>query len=222
MSRSPKKENTDVSSNDNVIYVEPFAVTPGTPTTISFKMKNTTEIRGFQFDLYLPEGVTVVKSSRGRIQGALSEGRLPEDDEHELTFSEQADGAIRFLCSSLYDETFTGNDGEIATLQVNVAENMADGSYPVVMKHVKLTETDISKFYLTEEVETTVSVLSTAEVLKGDVTGEGNVNAADVTALVNYILGKGTLANEAAAYVNDDTKIDIQDVAALIEIIKNM
>ena len=222
MARSPKKVNTDISDNDNVIYIEPFAVTPGTPTTISFKMKNTAEIRGFQFDLYLPEGVTVVKSSRGRSQGALSEGRLPDEDEHELTFSEQADGAIRFLCSSLYDETFTGNDGEIATLQVNVAENMADGNYPIVMKHVKLTETDISKFYLTEEVETTVSVLSTAEVLKGDVTGEGNVNAADVTALVNYILGRGTLANEAAAYVNDDTKIDIQDVAALIEIIKNM
>ena len=219
MSRSPKKVNTDISDNGNVIYIEPFAVTPGTQTTISFKMKNTAEIRGFQFDLYLPEGVNVVKSAKGRIQGALSEGRLPEDDEHDLTFSEQQDGAIRFLCSSLYDETFTGNDGEIATLQVNVAENMADGNYPVVMKHVKLTETDISKFYLTEEVETTVSVLSTAEVLKGDVTGEGNVNAADVTALVNYILGRGTLANEAAAYVNDDTKIDIQDVAALIGLI---
>ena len=222
MSRSPKKENTDVSSNDNVIYVEPFAVTPGTQTTISFKMKNTAEIRGFQFDLYLPEGVTVVKSPKGRIQGALIAGRLPEDDEHDLTFSEQADGAIRFLCSSLYDETFTGNDGEIATLQVNVAENMADGNYPVVMKHVKLTETDISKFYLTEEVETTVSVLSTAEVLKGDVTGDGNVNAADVTALVNYILGKGTLVNEPAADVNGDTKNDIQDVTALIGIIKKM
>ena len=222
MSRSPKKVNTDISDNNNVIYIEPFAVTPGTPTTISIKMKNTAEIRGFQFDLYLPEGMTVVKSSRGKIQGALSEGRLPEDDDHELTFSEQADGAIRFLCSSLYDETFTGNDGEIATLQVNIEDNMADGNYPVVMKHVKLTETDISKFYLTEEVETTVSVLSTAEVLKGDVTGDGNVNAADVTALVNYILGRGTLVNEPAAYVNGDTKIDIQDVTALIELIKKM
>ena len=53
-------------------------------------------------------------------------------------------------------------------------------------------------------------------------TGEGNVNAADVTALANYIVGNGTLANEAAADVNDDTKIDIQDVTALIEIIKKM
>ncbi len=222
LSRGPKKENTDVSSNNNVIYVEPFTVEPGTQTAISFKMKNTAEIRGFQFDLYLPEGVTVVKNSKGRIQGTLSAGRLPEDDEHDLTFSEQADGAIRFLCSSQYDETFTGNDGEIVTLQVTVAENIADGNYPVLLKRVKLTETDISKFYVTEEVETTMSVLSTSEVKKGDVTGEGNVNAADVTALVNYILGRGTLANEAAAYVNDDTKIDIQDVTALIGIIKKM
>ena len=58
------------------------------------------------------------------------------------------------------------------------------------------------------------------ELLKGDVTGDGLLNAADVTALVNYILGKGTLANEAAAYVNDDDKIDIADLTALIELIK--
>jgi hypothetical protein len=218
-SRGPKKENTDVSSNDNVIYVEPFTVEPGTQTAISFKMKNTAEIRGFQFDLYLPEGVTVVKNSKGRIQGTLSAGRLPEDDEHDLTFSEQADGAIRFLCSSQYDETFTGNDGEIVTLQVTVAENIADGNYPVLLKRVKLTETDISKFYVTEEVETTMSVLTTAEIKKGDVNGDGYLTADDVTALVNYILGLGTLVNEAAAYVNDDEKIDIADVTALIGIV---
>ena len=99
---------------------------------------------------------------------------------------------------------------------------VGDGNYALLLKNMKLTETDIRNYYETDEVETTVSVLSTAEVLKGDVTGEGNVNAADVTALVNYILGKGTLANVAAAYVNDDTKIDIQDVTALIGIIKNM
>jgi hypothetical protein len=71
-----------------------------------------------------------------------------------------------------------------------------------------------------EDVSFTVTVGSS--LLIGDVTGEGNVNAADVTALVNYILGRGTLANEAAAYVNDDTKIDIQDVTARIGIIKKM
>lgn len=63
-------EVTDVSSIDNVIYIEPFTATKGQQTTVSIKMKNTVNIRGFQFDLYLPEGMTAVKSSKGRIQGS--------------------------------------------------------------------------------------------------------------------------------------------------------
>ena len=55
---------------------------------------------------------------------------------------------------------------------------------------------------------------------RGDVNGDGYLTAADVTALVNYILGRGTLVNQAAAYVNDDDKIDIADVAALISLIR--
>ena len=92
--------------------------------TLSLKMKNTTAIRGFQFDLYLPEGVTVAKSAKGKILGALSADRLPDEDEHTLTFNEHPDGAIRFLCNSQYDETFTGNDGEIATLQVIIGQDV--------------------------------------------------------------------------------------------------
>jgi hypothetical protein len=156
--------DTDVSTIDNVIYISPFTVTAGTQTTLSIKMKNKAAIRGFQFDLYLPEGMTAVKSSKGRIQGVLNAGRLPDEDEHDLTFSEQADGAIRFLCSSQYDETFIGTEGEIATLQVNVAAGMADGDYALLLKEVKLTETDISKFYLTELVKTTVTVGTSAGI----------------------------------------------------------
>ena len=121
-------------------------------------MKNTAEIRGFQFDLYLPEGMTVAKSSKGRIQGSLSADRLPDEDEHELTFSEQPDGAVRFLCGSQYDETFTGNSGEIATLRVNVDESVAEGDYPILLKAMKLTESDIRNFYTADEIATTVTL----------------------------------------------------------------
>ena len=152
-------EVTDVSNINNVIYITPFSAAAGSEEySVSINMKNVAAIRGFQFDLYLPEGVTAVKSAKGRIQGALSAGRLPEEDGHELTLSEQPDGAIRFLCSSQYEETFTGNDGEIATLKVNVDPDMPTGEYAVVLKDVKLTENDISIFYLTDQVNTTMTV----------------------------------------------------------------
>ena len=143
---------------DNVIYIKPFNAAAGTQTNVSICMKNTAEIRSFQFDLYLPEGITAVKSSKGRIQGSLSAGRLPEEDMHSLTFSEHEGGVIRFLCDSEYGDTFTGNDGEIATLQVNISGTMADGDYPIVMKDMKLSEVDIANYYLADDIETTVTI----------------------------------------------------------------
>ncbi len=59
------------------------------------------------------------------------------------------------------------------------------------------------------------------EFKKGDVNNDGYVNAADVTLLARYIIGLvPSLPNEAAAYVNDDDKIDIADLAKLIELVK--
>lgn len=153
-----KAANTDISTLDNIIYVEPFNATAGAQVQMSIKMKNSAAIRGFQFDLFLPEGVTAAKSAKGKIIASLTESRLPDEDEHSLTLSEQSDGSIRFLCGSMADETFTGTDGEIATLTINIDGGMSNGNYPVFLKNIKLTETDISKFYETESIETTLMV----------------------------------------------------------------
>ena len=208
---------TDISEIDNVIYMDETEALAGTEATLSIKMKNTAAIRGFQFDMYLPEGVTVAKSTNGKIQGSLSPGRLPSEDEHSLTFSEQADGAIRFLCSSQYDETFTGNDGEIATLKVNVAADMTDGEYPIQMKNIKLTETDISKFYETDLV---ASHLIIASYVDGDISGDNVVDVSDYTGIANFIHGNPPAGfNEKAADVDKNGTVDVSDYTGIANII---
>lgn len=161
-SRGAKKVPTDITTVDNIIYVAPASAAVGdTTATLSLCMKNPAEIRGFQFDLYLPEGVTVNESSQGKIQGVkLNENRLPEDDEHTLTYSVQQDDAVRFLCGSQYQDTFTGNDGEIITLQVNISETVQEGEFPIILKQMKLSESDISKSYETEYVEGTLNIVT--------------------------------------------------------------
>ena len=62
-----------------------------------------------------------------------------------------------------------------------------------------------------------VSTTASAETKKGDVNGDNQVTIADVTALVNVILGK--TASNAACDVNGDTIISIADVTALVNII---
>jgi hypothetical protein len=151
--------NTDISDIDNVLYIEPIETTSDTELQLSLKMKNTAQIRGFQVDMYLPEGVTAVKNNNGRIVAGLNAARLPDGSAHTLTVSERPDGAIRLLCGSQYDETFTGNDGEIATLTINVANDVEAGNYPLTLAYVKLTETDIKQSYLTGEVASSFMVL---------------------------------------------------------------
>ena len=162
----PGEQGTDYTDYSNVIYVAPATVSPveeGSEATLSVCMNNTAQIRGFQFDLYLPEGMTVVKTSKGKLAVSLSKGRLAEDDEHTLAVAEQGDGAFRFLCGSQYDETFTGTSGEIATVKVNV-EGLAVGEFPVTLKGIKLSETDITKSYEVAEIVTTLTVTSSAGV----------------------------------------------------------
>ena len=55
-----------------------------------------------------------------------------------------------------------------------------------------------------------------ATPLKGDVNGDKNVTIADVTVLVNIILGKAE--PNAVADVNGDGSVDVADISAVIDI----
>ena len=210
-------EPTDISQIDNVIYMEPQEVPIGSRGTLSFKMKNNAPIRGFQFDLYLPEGMTVATSSNGKVLASLDATKLAEGDSHQLTTSIQPDGAVLFLCNSQYDENFATGDDIMMTVKVNVSEDMEEGEYPVELKTVKLSETDISKYYLTELVRSKVAVGS---YLLGDVNADGVVDISDYISMANYIHG-----NVAEGFVfragdiDGNGSIDISDYIGVSNII---
>lgn len=66
----------------------------------------------------------------------------------------------------------------------------------------------------------TVTVTGSSSVMLGDVNGDGAVNIADVTALIDLLLN-GTSNNNAAADMNQDGSINIADVTALIDYLLN-
>ncbi len=155
MSKGMAMPATDESDADNVIYVENVSGSKNSQVELSVRMRNASDIRGFQFDLYLPEGVSMATNAKA----SLSSDRLAAGDAHTLMADEMTDGAVRFLCSSMNDESFAGGDGEIATLTVNIADNVANGDYDVVVKNAIMTETDISKSYEADDIKSTLTVL---------------------------------------------------------------
>lgn len=76
-------------------------------------------------------------------------------------------------------------------------------------------------YYATIRLELTFTDGPTT-TLKGDVNADGEVNVADVTALVNIILSGDSGSNDAdAADVNADGEVNVSDVTALVAIILN-
>ena len=54
------------------------------------------------------------------------------------------------------------------------------------------------------------------KTMRGDVNGDSSVNISDVTALIDLLLGGGTISNSAAD-CNQDGSVNISDVTALID-----
>lgn len=61
----------------------------------------------------------------------------------------------------------------------------------------------------------------TPAVTKGDIDGNGRINAQDVTFLIGYVLGTSSLEDsaKAAADMNNDTRINGNDVTELIQLV---
>lgn len=161
--QTAKAADTDVSTKDNLIYAMPLTAGQGEQgVDLCFAMKNSVEIRGFQMKIYLPEGVTAFKTSTGKYQYSLSAGRLPEGHGQQATFSEHSDDTgdyVLVTCNSQYDERFSVGDGQVMSFKVNIASDVELGDYPVILKEMKLSETDISKYYVTDYVESTLTVV---------------------------------------------------------------
>ena len=206
MSKGMAMPVTDDSDAENVIYVENVSGSKNSQVELSVRMRNASDIRGFQFDLYLPEGVTIANNAKA----SLSSDRLAAGDAHTLMADEMTDGAVRFLCSSMNDENFAGGDGEIATLTVNIADNVANGDYDVVVKNAIMTETDISKSYEADNIKSTLTVLDQTGV--ETVTADNERRDGSIYTVGGQLVGKKATTSQLrkGVYIRNGKKIVVR------------
>ena len=70
----------------------------------------------------------------------LSTKRTTAQKTNYFDSAEQPDGAIRIMCSSTKNYTFSGNDGEVATITLNVSDEMEEGEYPLILKNIVISD----------------------------------------------------------------------------------
>ena len=198
--------DTDITELENTIYTESLSATAGNDVTLSVKMKNSVEAESFQFDLELPKGVTVVTDEDGFAEADLSLERTTKRKTDTFSTSFLENGTLRVIAGSTGGHTFSGNDGEVATINLHIDNNVAAGYYPIVLRNISISDTEA----VSHDVAYVKSSIYVGEELIGDVNGDNVVNAQDVVALVNYMMGKMQLDFNAAD-VNGDGVVNIAD-----------
>ena len=198
----------EIQTNDK-LNVVPINVNRGEQVVLPIGMTNERQITGIQFDLYLPAGVSVATNSKGKMLINTTE-RM--DGNYSLTGSDMG-GYVRIVGYSADSDPFSGTNGDILNVTLNVAESMQDGTYAIQLKDIVLSDVYNKEFH-PADVSASMTVKS---YTLGDVDNSGAININDVVCIINHILNKanGVFIREAAD-VDGSGAININDVVTLI------
>jgi hypothetical protein len=116
----------------DLISISDFSLYSGGTKEVSVVMTNTDNYVGFQFDLVLPEGITVDSLSASE--------RIPQGT--SLQMAQQTDGSYRFIAYAQNRLPITGNDGAIMTLTLKASESVVPNSYMGYLRDVKMSTVD--------------------------------------------------------------------------------
>lgn len=194
---------------DNTLALDNVRANKSTQVTLPISMKNVKSITGLQFDLYLPEGVTVATNSKGKMLISTTE-RM--DGNYTISGS-VIDDYVRILGYSVDGDAFMGNEGAILNITLDVGSTIAEGDYTIRLKDIVLSDVNNTEYHPADAA----AVLTVKDFTLGDVDNSGAININDVVCIINYILHKssGTFIEEAAD-VDENGAININDVVTLI------
>ena len=206
--------DTDFSQFDNTLYFNHTQVYRKHANKIVLNLKNTETIVGFQCDLYLPEGITVITDEYGDAELSYGARVNPKASIETAAIAD----AARILCYSTKNYPIEGNDGAVVSISINVPDAMEEGDYPLYIKNVVMSTEDI-ECIKTPDIKSTITI---NDYQLGDVNCNGVVDVIDIAHTANYILYGQTLGlNMSAADCNEDGEINITDIALIASYILN-
>ncbi len=199
-----------VEAFDNIVYFKKSKLVANSTTTIPLYLNNKNEITAVQFDMILPEGMTI-----GDVSVNESDGR-GSSSTHTVGVSVLENGQVRVLCYSPSLAVFSGETGAILNVPLSVAENVENGSYYIQFNNIILTEKGGEK----HTVSNYASAIEVTETVNGDCNGDGAVDVADIVAVANHILGNSSASFiVSAADVNGDGAVDVADIVSLANLL---
>ncbi len=211
---SNKVATCAVNVLSDVLYIDNAVGVPSGTLVLPIQLKNLSAITGAQFELQLPEGVSVARDKANNLIATMSDRATDQD----IMCSQITNGNYQLVIFSGTSSPLSGNEGAAAYVTLNIANNVAEGSYIIRLKEIELTKSNSEAIHH-KDIETTLTI--TAATI-GDTNGDSKVTVTDAVGIVNYILGRTpSVFISKAADVNNDGSITITDAVQVINHILN-
>ena len=195
--------------------VEKVLLFPGSTAELSLSLDNGEEYtyNGYQFDIQLPEGVTLAKSGN-KYQYTLGDRYSGEG--MMININARGNGKYSVVCMSMDNICITGTTGTLLTLNLQASDDITYGEYAATITNINLSTEGLVNLAL-NDVEVPVCV---SEFEMGDVNHDTAISVTDVMAIVDYILGRASSDfDEDLADINYDGIITVTDVMGLVNVI---
>lgn len=133
-------------SADVKLQIAPFEIEAGNQKEMLIELINDKEITAFQFDLTLPEGLSIAKDEYGDIYDIV--GRIQyigrqNTPSHSLD-TNTIDGVVRFKLTSQQNTVLTGSEGAVIYIMLQAAPSFVSGD--IVIDNIYLASPDETQF----------------------------------------------------------------------------
>ena len=220
---------------DNVISADPLTVTQNGTAELTINLTNTDKVRGLQFTLTLPEGVTVESLGDGDVAISYGDGNQTYTPTNGLLVSttdrttnwwalgNKVGDDYKFVLLNPKGDGVAaleeGADAAIMKITFKAASGSTGGNVVISDIHMSIegSTEDATQADVTIEDAVTVSNL-----VRGDVNKNGSVEIGDAVCILRYLAEKSNnVFDEEAGDVNDNNKIDIGDAVLVLKYLAN-
>ena len=163
--------------------------------TISLTNEGSEIYNGFQFDLYLPDGITLAKDNNNSFIYQFTDRYTSSG--MSSSFRDLGKGWYRVICYSIKNVCITGNEGALMTLTLQAPEDLTPGERNGALSDVLLSRLDGKGI----DCEGSEFSIKTDRIKRGDVNNDGEINLTDALMIVNYLLDR---IDPRFIYVNAD------------------